>query len=217
MTFPNAIQRDRGEPSKVRIGTVADGQFVLQETALDPDSVGVLSSYSPVNGDSVALLGQSSVGTSGTSWLALGRVVPADAPGVRTVRAVAAGDLIASGVVDPVNFSFASYDTDGFWDAADPDHITIPFDGIFAFTWWLVFDPTALGGLRYIEINQNGTRRATHRHLPVTSDHNDLSTATEFECVAGDVINFAAFQNTGAGLTILDAVATVRFVGTLGS
>lgn len=76
MTLPNSIQKDRGEPSKVRIGTVSGGQILLQETVLT--DVGVLGSYVPQDGDTVALLGQSSVGTSGTSWLALGRAETVD-------------------------------------------------------------------------------------------------------------------------------------------
>lgn len=72
MTFPGSIQKDRGEPGKVRIGTVAGGEIFLQETALI--DVGTLGSYTPVDGDNVALLGQSAVGSSAGSWLALGRV-----------------------------------------------------------------------------------------------------------------------------------------------
>ena len=117
MTFPNAIQRDRGEPSKVRIGTVdANGFIMLQETVLDPASVGLLGSYTPVAGDSVALLGQSAVGTSGTSWLVLGSVEPAsDDPAfvgrslVHQQEATATNifDFSIAGVIPPgMTFSF---------------------------------------------------------------------------------------------------------------
>lgn len=117
MTFPNAIQKDRGEPSKVRIGTVAeDGRIMLQETVLDPASVGIIGSYTPVLGDSVALLGQSAVGTSATSWLVLGRVEPADTASpfvgrslVHQQEATATNiyDFSAAGVNPPgMSFSF---------------------------------------------------------------------------------------------------------------
>lgn len=79
MTLPYAIQTDRGEPSKVRIGIVAQANpliVTLQETPLV--NVGVLDSYFPVEGDNVALLGQSSVGTSAASWLLLGKITDLD-------------------------------------------------------------------------------------------------------------------------------------------
>lgn len=80
MTFPGSIQKDRGEPAKVRIGQVINGDIVLQETVLT--DVGILGSYLPDDGDTVAILGQSSVGTSGSSWLVLGRVGAPDSSGV---------------------------------------------------------------------------------------------------------------------------------------
>ena len=220
MTFPNAIQGDRGQPSKVRIGTVSsDGLFVLQDTVLDPASVGILGSYVPVPGDSVALLGQSAVGTSATSWLALGRVLLADTGtgvGFRGVRVTVGTDTISSGVLDAVVWSAAEYDTDGFWDAATPTQLVLPFDGIYAFTFNLTFNPSAATPtLRYVEINAAGVRKAQHRHFAVVSDHNDLGVATEFAGSAGDVILFYGFQNTGGALTTLEGSATIRLVGRL--
>lgn len=75
VTFPHAIQTDRGEPSKVRVGIVRQAFpliVTLQETPLE--NVGILEPYYPVEGDNVALLGQSAVGTSGSSWLVLGAI-----------------------------------------------------------------------------------------------------------------------------------------------
>lgn len=85
MTMPDAVQKDRGQPSKVRIGTVISGEIRLQETILT--DVGVLGSYVPQDGDTVALLGQSAVGSSGASWLVLGRTETLDGLGGRALVA----------------------------------------------------------------------------------------------------------------------------------
>lgn len=217
MTFPDSIQKDRGQPSKVRIGTFTDGQFVLQDTILDPESVGILNSYTPINGDSVALLGQSAVGTSGTSWLALGRVLPTGTISLRGTRLTVAADSIGNFVVEAVNWQDSEWDTDGFWDAANPSVVTIPFDGIYAFTYNLVFQVSAGGGVRYIDLRTNTIRRVSHRHTAIVSDFNDLGLATELLCFAGDVITFNAFQTSGGALNTESGSATVRLVGILGS
>lgn len=74
MTFPNAIQTDRGEPAVIRVGTVTGGQILLQGTVLQ--DVGFIDPFTAlVDGDTVVVAGQSSVGTRGSSWLVLGRVV----------------------------------------------------------------------------------------------------------------------------------------------
>lgn len=86
MTFPGAITRDRGEPARVRIGQVVNGDIVLQGVVLR--DVGVIDPHNLAEGDSVALIGQSSVGTSGSSWLALGRVASADEPPVNNTIGV---------------------------------------------------------------------------------------------------------------------------------
>lgn len=217
MTLPDSIQKDRGQPSKVRIGTFTDGQFVLQDTILDPASVGVLGSYSPVPGDSVALLGQSAVGTSGTSWLALGRVLPTGTISLRGTRLTVTADSIGNFAVEAVNWQDSEWDTDGFWDAANPSVVTIPFTGVYAFTYNLVFQQTAGGGVRYIDLRTNGIRRVSHRHGAIVSDFNDLGLATELLCSTGDVITFTAFQTSGGALNTESGSATVRLVGILGS
>lgn len=81
MSFPHSIQTDRGQPSKVRIGVIgADGTLTIQGVTFSADSIGFLGSYMPTQGDTVAALGQSAVGTSGSSWLILGAVGASSAP-----------------------------------------------------------------------------------------------------------------------------------------
>ena len=80
MTFPGAVQKDRGQPAVIRVGTVATVSpltVLLQETVIPADRIGVLGSYIPAAGDVVALAATSAVGTSGSSWLILGVTGPA--------------------------------------------------------------------------------------------------------------------------------------------
>lgn len=218
MTFPGSIQKDRGQPSLVRMGRIgADGLVYIQDTALEPDAVGFQGGYAPVAGDTVAVMGQSAIGTAGSSWLVLGRVNTTGMDSLRGVRLTVGVDSIASVLLDPVNWSATDWDTDGFYDPGNPGVITMPFTGVFAFTFNLVMTFTAAGGIRYIEISVNGVRRVSHRHPAIVNDFADLGLATEMFCEAGDEIRFNGFQNTGAPLNTLEGSATIRLIGTLGS
>lgn len=74
VTLPKQISKVAGQPASVRVGTVVSTnplQVQVQETIFQ--DVGILGSYFPVAGETVALLGQSNAaGSDPTSWLALG-------------------------------------------------------------------------------------------------------------------------------------------------
>lgn len=75
MGLLDEIQKDRGQPAIVRIGTVvgtAPLRVSVQGTVFS--HVGILNGVSPSLGAVVALLGQSSVSADGSSWLLLGTV-----------------------------------------------------------------------------------------------------------------------------------------------
>lgn len=77
MTLPSAISDERGQPSKVRVGTIVGVSPTLvqiQDTVYT--DVGVLDSYAPIIGDTVSVVGQSSVSADGSSWLVLGKTMP---------------------------------------------------------------------------------------------------------------------------------------------
>jgi hypothetical protein len=76
MGLPTQIRSAVGQPATVRIGVVVTVSplTVNVQTAVFTD-VGVLGSYLPTVGDTVALLGQSpQSGSDPTSWLAMGNV-----------------------------------------------------------------------------------------------------------------------------------------------
>lgn len=72
------IQSAAGQPASVRIGRVTStSPLVVNVQGASFRNAGVLSSYTPVVGHVVALLGQSTAsGTDPTSWLVLGRILP---------------------------------------------------------------------------------------------------------------------------------------------
>lgn len=74
----DVIQTAAGQPSSVRIGKVSSlSPLTVNVQGAQFTNCGVLSSYTPVVGHVVALLGQSTAsGTDPTSWLVLGRVIP---------------------------------------------------------------------------------------------------------------------------------------------
>lgn len=73
----DVIQSAAGQPASVRIGQVTStSPLTIDVQGASFRSAGVLSSYTPVVGHVVALLGQSTAsGTDPTSWLVLGRVL----------------------------------------------------------------------------------------------------------------------------------------------
>jgi hypothetical protein len=91
MSFADQISKDRGQPGTVRIGTVASvvPLVVSVQGSLFTD-VGVLAGYVPVVGQTVALLGQSSVSADGSSWLALGAITSSATAGTPSTNGVQA-------------------------------------------------------------------------------------------------------------------------------
>lgn len=75
MSLATAIAKDRDQPSKVRIGVVSSvSPFLVSVQGTEYTSVGLVGGYMPLLGDVVALVGQSAIAASGSSWLCLGPV-----------------------------------------------------------------------------------------------------------------------------------------------
>jgi hypothetical protein len=84
MTSPDEPLADQtaatpGQPSTVRVGTVQainPIQILMGGTVIDRDSLGFLTDYNPVVGDTVAILGQAVEGanSSASTWLVLGAI-----------------------------------------------------------------------------------------------------------------------------------------------
>lgn len=77
MTLADAVNSAAGQPATVRVGTVVDAsplQVSVQGTVFSVAHIGTLPSV----GDTVLMLGQSVLasGSSGSSWICLGTIVP---------------------------------------------------------------------------------------------------------------------------------------------
>lgn len=204
--LPSAIQRDRGEPARVRIGEVINGDIVLQGVVLQ--DVGILDSYSPANGDTVALLGQSSVGTSGSSWLALGRVAPdTDPPINKTIGVISVAtdgqtattglfaDILSGGV--PISLSYTKQR-----DASD---LVIHF---YASCFALLALSTVQFG-----INANGTDfNTTFFFFNPASEHHAMSSVHKLAGISsGPVTLTARWFRGGVGNISMDTNDRVSF------
>lgn len=84
MSVADQISKNRGQPATVRIGTVTS-VLPLVVSVQGSDFTDVGSTAPLVVGDVVALLGQSAVSADGSSWLALGNVIPAASVGINGV------------------------------------------------------------------------------------------------------------------------------------
>lgn len=96
MNLASEIAKDRGQPATVRIGIVSSvAPFRVQLQATQLENVGILGSYRPQIGETVALLGQSAVSADGSSWLALGSP---NGPSLgRLARRIRAVDVASNG------------------------------------------------------------------------------------------------------------------------
>lgn len=84
MSFADQISKNRGQPATVRIGTVTSVlPLVVSVQGTEFTNVGSVGDLAV--GDVVALLGQSAVSADGSSWLALGNIVPTDLVGTAAV------------------------------------------------------------------------------------------------------------------------------------
>lgn len=77
MSLARQITRVAGQPASIRVGTVvavSPLEVQVQDTVYSSESLGVLGSYFPVAGDTVAVIGQSNDESSDpASWLVMGK------------------------------------------------------------------------------------------------------------------------------------------------
>lgn len=154
MSLAREIQKDRGQPAVVRVGivtSIAPLVIMLQDTALDSSSVGVMHPYLPAVDDAVILLGQSAVSSSGSSWLALG------------TASRATGNLVNHAASPTVNGSTASA---VFSNYADNPTVTLTkaLDSSRLLIRWApsYFTNDASTGPEF-GVSINGTDSVTHR------------------------------------------------------
>lgn len=84
MSFADEISKNRGQPATVRIGTVTSVlPLVVSVQGTEFANVGSVEPLAV--GDVVALLGQSAVSADGSSWLALGHIIPTALVGTNAV------------------------------------------------------------------------------------------------------------------------------------
>jgi hypothetical protein len=117
----DAITKDRGQPSNIRVGTVvglSPIQVSVQGTIFA--DVGVLNDYAPQLGDTVLLAGQSAVSADGSSWVVLGASsgLPSPRPDVRVLAAKS-----RTGNFDSATFTTTEVVIGGSWN------LTVPLPG----------------------------------------------------------------------------------------
>lgn len=219
MTSPlvGAVQRNPGQPSSVRIGTVT-GVNPLRVSVQGAvfNNVGTIGNLIPVVGMSVVLLGQSNnSGTDPTSWLAMGIsgvpfTGPVDEipspyppslgnPPMARMRQTAA-QSIPNATSTPIVFNVADVDTMGGWNNSTVYEAKVA--GRYQCSGGVSFAANATG-LRTVQwaiggVDQPGTGISVPANA-VTSQR--LAARTELLYLrAGETVSLTAFQNSGAGL-----------------
>ncbi len=106
----DAVQGVAGQPSSVRVGVVESvSPPVITAQGVPFDDVGLLSSFLPLVGNPVVLLGQSSeTGSDPASWVALG--APSSS-GLRILSAMGNSTYVITGAYDDIPGATATFTT----------------------------------------------------------------------------------------------------------
>jgi len=141
-------------------------------------------------------------------------------PSVRVQKDAA--QAIDSGVstLVPLTWETAIYDTDGFYNPATPDLITVPVSGVYVVSGGVRWATNNLG-TRFMAICINGTGGCTVDTNIAVSQYatNDdpgigstrltqMSTTTQAKFTAGDVVQIVVVQNSGGPLNVDQWAAT---------
>lgn len=162
-TLADVIQGAAGQPASVRIGVVESiDPLVISAQGAPFDNIGLLNSYGPALGDTVALLGQSSdSGSDPASWLALGAVTGATAGrGLSQILTVAATALLSlTGVTTDVPGAVLNFNT------ARPGAVAVV-------TWFADFEVTGATittGVCFLTVNGATSSRQALVEMPVAA------------------------------------------------
>lgn len=212
-----AVQRNPGQPSSVRIGTVTSvNPLRVSVQGAVFNNVGTIGNLIPVVGMSVVLLGQSNnSGTDPTSWLALGvSGVPFTGPVTQApspyppssgnppmarMRQTAI-QSIPTASSTAIAFNTANVDTMGGWNGSHAYEAKVA--GHYLCSGGVSFAANATG-VRTVQwaiggVDQPGTGVSAPANA-ATSQR--LCARTELLYLnVGDLLSLTAFQNSGAGL-----------------
>ncbi|MFB7936684.1 hypothetical protein [Streptomyces sp. NPDC056049] len=120
--------------------------------------------------------------------------------------------LIPTGAITTVQFSFVEYDNAGM--ATLPSNIAIVETGLYLVTGGATFLSAATGGQAVLLRSVGGLVPdiATVTKAPATSVNNLFSLVALTRCAAGETITMAVLQNSGAGSVLQDAQLSVTKV-----
>lgn len=209
MTQPlvSQIQAAPSNPSTVRIGVVTQATpLTVDVQGTEFAGVGFLDWYTPVVGDVVGMVGQSTLSSDAASWFCTGKINP---PGFVDPPAFVApqGKAWASGVTNLANntatvipLATQLWDNANVWDAGQPSRLTAPIDGRYLILANVGFDANAVGR-RICQIRANGvtmvTEQATNTAATGTAV---IHAASEYDLNAGQYVEMLGLQTSGGAL-----------------
>lgn len=136
--------------------------------------------------------------------------------GVAAVRVTTASQgVLSGGAPGTMPWTAADYDTSTFWDASASTNVVVPWPGVYDCKFEGAWQNTAGTGVRYMNICLNGVTMVAHRHPGIAGDFGEMDVAAEFECADDDIITFQVYQTSGGALNLIEASATVRYVGSV--
>jgi hypothetical protein len=103
-----------------------------------------------------------------------------------------------------LTFNSVRFDTGGFYDAGNPERLTIPVDGWYVVAGNIFFDPNSTG-IREVcfKMNATATTLAVQEQLAAGSSNTRFSIAIVRYFVAGDYVIMVAYQSSGGALDVI--------------
>jgi hypothetical protein len=117
----------------------------------------------------------------------------------------ASPQTVPTATTQAVTFSSVVNDLFGFWNVSAPSRIVSIFKGTFRLSGQIVWEDSAAGFIRIIELYKNGVLvRAIDSRAPCTNGVCAQSFSVDVDLIPGDYVQIAATQDSGGDLDIVE-------------
>lgn len=181
---------------------VFDGTRWAPSTPLDAEQVRDIIGAALVAGSNVTLT-VNDAGDTITISASGGGGGGGGAPQVAAVNLTAPATMtIPDSTITPVAWSGEEFDSDGFWDSAQPTRLTIPDTGFYIVYAELAFPTASTAGDRQIGFLVNGVFKRWGIAGP-GGLHRPGASSGVLSLTAGQYVEVAAYQNTGSSRNLI--------------
>lgn len=206
-SLPAQVTQAVGAPATLRVGKISSTTplvLTVQGATFSGAAVGVLGSYVPGLGDTVAVAGQSKTqGSDPASWLILGRASDfTDSGPVPQVRAYqTAAQSVADSTSVAMSFQVQQWDSHGMHSTTvNPSRFTAPISGRYLVLAGLGWAINATGRRTLSLRTGSGVTFAEVAYQAVSGSFTFIEAGSEVDLVAGDYVEAYGVQFSGVAI-----------------